>query len=384
MIKPKKRITMKKLLAVLLLIPTINLAGYFSLEYDVEELIPFGGNQVLALSINPSNQVVGVCSHDYYNVSGFIYNDGQMINLGHMGHQSGYTFAMDINVGGVVVGRSLNFYNKEIAFKLIPENGLWYKDDNFDGANDLMVPLTDPNGETSRASVINGQEKVCGFYGDTYLPVEFVGGDVAYMETVPGFVNYFITDINRDGYVSGYYWDSGANHYPCYWNPNGDIYTISTEKGEAWSINRTGKIAGCIYSGNDQMPVVWLDAINSNDYEELSITGFVKGCAYEINRDGIIVGSCEQYDPWYDRRGVMWENYNTEPIDTQEEVSSYTVFDYTFGINPEGSMICLSEIGLGVKSWVMVPNGEVLFGPGNIQGKNWLEEVKTRTEFQGQ
>jgi probable HAF family extracellular repeat protein len=96
------------------------------------------------VDLNAHGQVVGRIG----NGRAGIWEDGTLTDLGSLAGPSGRSSAHGINDAGQVVGWSEVAGGGGTAFLLTPEDAdrdgapdRWYRDDNQDGANDLMTPL---------------------------------------------------------------------------------------------------------------------------------------------------------------------------------------------------------------------------------------------------
>ncbi len=159
---------------------------------NMVDLGTLGGLQCEALSINDSGQVVGWSRlADWeYSGRGFLVapedsdNDGDpdtwfrdddgngindlMIDLGTLG--GSICHAEAINDSGQVVGwAETSVYDVMHAFLITPEYDndgnpvVWFRDDDLDGANDLMIDLGTPGGLESWARAINDSGQIVGY-----------------------------------------------------------------------------------------------------------------------------------------------------------------------------------------------------------------------------
>ncbi len=102
------------------------------------------------------------------NSHAVVVQDGVLTDLGTLGGAS--SAAYDVNGLGQVVGSAVGLDGNSHAFLVTPEDtdadgnpDRWFRDDDLNGVNDLMIDLGTLGGTTSTASVINDLGQVAGW-----------------------------------------------------------------------------------------------------------------------------------------------------------------------------------------------------------------------------
>ncbi len=204
-------------------------------------------------AINDADQVVGRSSPH-----AFLWESGSgMIDLGTLGGHGSRAHAIN-NVGQIVGGADLSDqpYTPIHAFLITPEGGVWNRDDDGDGANDLMVDLgTLPTHDHSQAY-----------------------------------------DINEAGNAVGWSYDSAFEHTRGFFYSNGimeDLGTLGGERSHANALNDADQIVGKAQTaGGEWRPCLW-DGGAVHDLNDLIPPGSgwdIIG-AYAINSGGWIAGA---------------------------------------------------------------------------------------------
>ncbi len=249
------------------------------------DLGTLGGNTSAAFAINELGQVVGQSETSSCAFHAFLYSPvrGFQEDLGTLGGTASRAFA--INNHGQVVGDSLLPSTNSHAFMIRPEdiNGdgspdCWYRDDNDDGINDLMVDLGTLGFSMSGAADINDAGQVVGASG-----------------------------------FKAFLWSAATG-------------MIDLGTGRAYSINEQGQVVGQIPTGadtyyafmitpedtdNDGNPDLWYRDNDQDGINDLVIKlqGLNEGfntSALEINDFGDVVGF-EEKSPGIGRRALLWK-----------------------------------------------------------------------------
>jgi uncharacterized membrane protein len=212
-----------------------------------------------------------------------------VVDLGALGglSEGNYSFAVDINNAGMVVGTSASESGgPDRAFAVVPEDtdgdgkpDRWHRDSNGDGVNDLMINLgVLPNGTDSHGIRVNDLGQVV---GSSRIPEPFG----AYIDLA-----YLWEDLDGDGES-----DPGEMR---------NLGTLSAGFScVAQSINNLGQVVG--YSGGhswiivpkdtdgDGDPDLWFEGPDSGPFHQLLVNDLMvdlgQGGAARINDAGEIV-----------------------------------------------------------------------------------------------
>jgi len=185
-------------------------------EYDVIDLGTLGGQYSYAYAVNNAGQVVGRSGGDIDPDRAFLWEDGEMIDLGAV---PGYSesVAIDINDSGQIVGRSTQSGDGSRAT-------LWQ-----DGQIIDIGPLT---GTSSGALDINESGQVlCRDDGGAFI---YDAGDKYYIDEGPGdaqlvtddlvVVGTVYDDVYMCGKIDTYLYEQGET--TMLWEPVGDAHFI--------------------------------------------------------------------------------------------------------------------------------------------------------------
>lgn len=194
-------------------------------------------------------------------------NNALMIDLGGAAEGWWTNCAYGINDSGQVVGYSADpLVRPSRAFLVTPEDSdgddvpdTWYRDDNSDGINDLMIELPPIHvGAGSRAIAINSSGQVAGVSDDHAVLWEVDGqGKVTVTDlgAAKGNKRMFAGSINDASQVVGWWYSYGSRTWTAFLWENGTmtklIDLLANSEGinglEACGINEHGEIVGTIY-----------------------------------------------------------------------------------------------------------------------------------------
>ena len=276
--------------------------------YTLTDLGSLGGGDTRAFDVNDSAQVVGYSRTASLQSRAFLWNGGQMVNLGIVNADDFQSAAVDLNVLGHAVGTST-------LKNGLARAALWR-----DGSIIGLTPELPPYEGTSFAAAINDHGHIVGA-------------------------------IDDDGslFYDGILWANGSR------TALGDLGGGSTRPAD---INNAGQIVG---TSNTSVELgaphafLWqngvmtdLGLLRSDDQDSF---------ASAINADGVIVGTSERLDEntGVDYRPFVWENGVMSAIPTPSHEA------YATDINDAGVVVGLMRTGGAASpyhAWIYV-NGVV-------------------------
>jgi probable HAF family extracellular repeat protein len=185
----------------------------------------------------------------------------EVVDLGSLG--GGSCYAGDIIDSGQVVGLSKTTSGESLAFLLTPEDvdgdgtpDLWNRDDNGDGANDLMVPLGTLGGSSSEACSVNNLGQVVG-------------------------------DSTTDDEPAKYH----AFLWPDELGEMIDLGTLGGDLSQACSVNNLGLVVGVAQTADDPVEAhAFLWSEDLGEMIDLGTMGGVYSVASFIHDSGQVVG----------------------------------------------------------------------------------------------
>ena len=311
-------------------------------QSDAGEMIDLGtlgGGNSFAIGMNGFGQVVGTSPTASGDFRAFLWQDldgngqsdaGEMIDLGTLGGPT--SSASGINGSGQVVGNADTASGEFHSFLITPEDtnddgvpDLWFRDDDGDGANDLMMELGTLGGDESRAKSINDLGQVVGnaLTASGELHAFLIRPQDVDMD---GTLDWFV-DVDTDG----------AN----------DLM-IDLGTSEALAINENGQIVG----RSDNHPVIWeVDLAGNVTATQLGVPkgGFNKAGAGDINDAAQVVGGAGK-DRGIALGGHECNKFNIEPFlwqdgqvirfeDLVSDMGGFGDLDDLTGINNSGQII---------------------------------------------
>ena len=202
----------------------------YEMSAGMHPLGSFGGAFSEALDINESGQVAGYAAtpsgYGYYHAFLWEAETGVMQDLGTLGGTKSY--GLGINASGQTTGYAHTESDDFHAFLITPEGGVWYRDDNGDGRNDLMLDLGTLGGSESVAWRMNELGQVVGW-------ANIESGDRR---------AFLWHDDNGNGES-----DPGEMQ---------DLGTLVAPHSEAFAINALAQVVGYTYIGPNQPDVAFL------------------------------------------------------------------------------------------------------------------------------
>jgi len=295
------------------------------LQYEIIDLGTLGGSNSRAYGINDAGQVVGIS-----NSHAFLWDDGEIIDLGMLPGPAGYSVAHSINDAGQVVGFSGNDAGSAFIWDSI--SGMRY----LDGIGDTE----------SEAWCINNSGQVVGcVYG--YPGFTFLWDSTSGVTDL-GFNTAF--GINDAGQVVG-----NSHSHAFLWE-DGEMFDLGTLGGTssgAYDINDAGQVVGTARTADEHYHAFLWDS--TNGMIDLGTLGGLYSRAYAINDAGQVVGSSETASGGYGR--FLWDNDNgmIELSDLLLDGSEWERLTYAMDINNYGQIVGTGLINGENHAFLMTP-----------------------------
>jgi probable HAF family extracellular repeat protein len=330
-------------------------------QYAVTDLGTLGGNSSSALDINDRGQIVGYSKNNTNKTNAFLYDGGNMQNLGTLIGPNAQSNAYGINNQGQIVGTSDSLTNLGRAF--LYSNGTMQDI----GAINWWLGST--------AYSINNKGQITGyFYGNYSLAFIYDGKTMQYLGGLGGDVSC-ARHINNNGQVVGEGNDITGGYYPFLCNNGGSLQGIGTlggsflGEGTANSINDAGQIVGdSTYPGGYSLHHAFL---NENGIgKDLGTLGvdYLSSSAKDINNTGQIVGQSGTNSNAY--HAFLYDNGSMKDLNNLISLSSGWTLQEATAINNYGQIVGNGTINGQSHAFLLTPVPEpttlALLGMGGI------------------
>jgi probable HAF family extracellular repeat protein len=308
-------------------------------SYTVTDLGTLGGSFSRALGMNDSGEIVGFSDTAGGNSHAFLYEDGQMTDLGTLGGGF-FSIAEDINDSGEAVGFSTLRSGATHAFL--------YKAGQ-------MTDLGTLGGNSSSALAINDAGVIVGgantASGEDHAFV-YKEGQMTDLDTLGGRRSAGM-DINDVGEIVGYSeTSSGEMHAFLYKDGQmKDLGTLGGISAVATSINNVGEIAGVLTTtSGERHPFIYRDG----QVIDLGTLGGTYSNTYNINDGGEIVGSSYTASMDQQRAFLYKEGQMKDLNDLIPAESGWDLWD-AFAINNQGQIVGGGDKEEGFHAYLLTP-----------------------------
>jgi probable HAF family extracellular repeat protein len=352
---------------------------------EMIDLGTLGGAQSFGRGINDQGWVVGSAYLDGTECHPFLWKDdngnrqadpGEMIDLGTLAPWPAAGEALAINDLGQIVGSAWVPDYASHAFVITPEDmdddgvpDRWFRDDNGDGSNDLMVDLgvlptnpnvnDCPNCRSSQGVSINRFGWIAGT-SNAYDPTHETNRDHA-MAVVP-------FDVDGDGYGDLWYADANADYVN---DLMINLTTLGRIASEATGVNDAGQICGRSADPLfDSHPILWeFDGRGNLLATDLGIPkGFEGAVPKDINNQSETVGFAKKkhgaahfdLEEVQDREAFLWQNGKRVAIESLvANLELYGDLDDANAINDDSAIVGNERLGDTiydpVRAWIALP-----------------------------
>ena len=249
---------------------------------EMTNLGTLGGQSCEAYGINNVAQIVGIAETASGERHAFLWDSGEMTDLGTLG--SDWSVAIGINDAGQIVGHSDTANG--IGHVFLWENG-------------QMIDLGTLGGDWSRAEGINNAGQIIGSAesrGGESRAVLWENGQTTELGPFEGYFPNSV-DINDSGQVIGFYMAYNGFPLSFFWE-DGSLRDIGTFPGllnfnSLWGINNSGQVVGyswSVTSDQEHRPFLWDNGeiwdLNDLIPEDSGVQLFY---AHDINEQGQIL-----------------------------------------------------------------------------------------------
>ncbi len=298
------------------------------LQYEIIDLGTLGGSLSAANGINDAGQVVGYSRTASHTEHAFLWDDGEMIDLGTLPGPS-YSEARSINNAGQVVGFSGS--DDGSAFIWDSSGGMRY----LDGIGDTESEARDIN----NSGQVVGWTSSSAFLWDSTSGVTDLGSGSALGINDAG-------QVVGNSYSHAFLWEDGEML---------DLGTLGGNVSVAYAINDFGQVVGYADLASwDEHAFLWED----EEMIDLGTLGGSDSVAYAINDAGQIVGHSYPVHASDDHSGgFLWDSENgmIKLSDLLFDDSGWDRLPYAMDINNYGQIVGWGSIDGETHAFLMTP-----------------------------
>ena len=321
-------------------------------EYNVVDLGTLGGAACYPQAINDAGQIVGYSDDASWVTHAFLWEDGEMTDLGGL---PGYTesYAADINIHGQIVGYCL-LGGKRVYWRAT----LW--DD------DQIIDLGTLGGEDSRAYGINDNGRIVGWADNDEGQVRafmYVNNEMMDIGREWPDMGSYATAVNGPGAIAGWVWvEYPFGGYICgtadaFCNDLGDItmlWDVSPgvdSQFRATDINAEGTVVGIPRWGfymdcNGWEENAWRWSAGSGEWLPPPGVDYYQSWAYGINDSADIVGGAAEFSKGA-RIAVRWRGDDGANLDDLIPEGADVQLRMAYAINNPGQIVCIDDYERG-------------------------------------
>ncbi len=302
-----------------------------NLQYEITDLGSLSAQGVTPDGLNDLGHVVGYYYTDTWQKRAFLYENGTLSDLGHLG--GGMAHAYDINNAGDIVGESATAAGDTHAFKWIAGEG--------------MTDLGTLGGPVSVAYALNELGDVVGYaqLDGSYFGFIYRNG---VMEGIG--LDYYQSgafDINDNGKVVGTLVDPTTYVSTGFRFQDGNLTDLGSPllaDSQAWVINNDGMIAGYSWEGTAERSFIL-----AGDYvlDLGQLAGLPRTYVYGINNAGQIVGGAASSDGLTARAFVFTGGEMRDLTDLLIAGHGWDRLETAYDVNTDGQIV-----GTGLKNGV--------------------------------